>query len=105
MDLNVFYPHELDAVLRALSDVAIANGCFTDGERDFVQSIARIHGASVDVDSLRPIPLEEVAKVVTEPHPRKRAVQLAIAMAFVEGDPTERSELAVRALASALDVS
>lgn len=104
MDLKVFPPSELDVVLRALRDVAVANDAFTEAERDFVQSIALMHGASVEPDSLAAVTVEEVARVVVDPHRRKRAVQLAIVMALVEGDPSDATERSVKALASALEI-
>ncbi|HMI88682.1 MAG TPA: hypothetical protein VK550_31605 [Polyangiaceae bacterium] len=104
MDLKIFSPSELDAVLRALRDVAASNDAFTEAERDFVQSVALMHGASVEPDSLPAIRLEEVARVVVDPHRRKRAVQLAIVMALVEGDPSDATQRSVQALAAALDI-
>jgi hypothetical protein len=104
MDLKIFPPTELEVVLRALRAVAVANDAFTDGERDFVESIALMHGASVDVAHLVPITFEEVARVVVDPHRRKRAVQLAIVMALVEGEPSESTQRSVQELASALDI-
>jgi ubiquinone biosynthesis protein Coq4 len=45
-----------------------------------------------------------VAEVITEPHQRKRVVQLAAIAAMVEGEVTAEGARAVRALADALDV-
>jgi tellurite resistance protein len=104
MDLKVFGNQELEAVLRALRAVASANGAFTRAERDFVQTIARIHEASIDVEALQPISLEQVASVLRDPHRRKRAVQLAIVLALVEGEPDDASQRAAQALADALGV-
>jgi hypothetical protein len=104
MDLQVFPSHELEVVLRALRGVAASNEVFSDAERQFVTSIALMHGAEVDVDALRPISVEEVAWVVREAHTRKRLVQLAIVMALVEGQPSTPTERAVRSLATALEI-
>jgi hypothetical protein len=41
---------------------------------------------------------------VTDPHRRKRALQAAIVMALVEGVPSDRTDSAVRELATALDI-
>jgi hypothetical protein len=105
MDLKVFSRDELVVVLRALRAVAVANDRFTKAEREFVEAVASIHGADIDADFLDPISVEEVARHVTQPHGRKRAVQLAIAMALVEGQPSDNTEQAVRALASALHIA
>jgi len=102
MDLKVFAPEELPVVLRALRHVASANGRFTESERALIEGVARIHQAAIIADALEPISFEEVARVVVDPHRRKRAVQLAIVMALVEGTPSPDTEGAVRALATAL---
>lgn len=104
MDIKVFSPGELEAVLGALLGVATADDSFTRAERDFVDTIARLHGAEVDIDALRPISGAELATVVRDPHRRKRAVQLAIILALVEGDPEGSTEHAVRELASELGI-
>ena len=105
MDIQTFHANELEPVLRALRAVAVANDAFTAAERDFVQTIAQIHGSSVDIDALEPIEVEELARTLVDPHRRKRAVQLAIVMALVEGTPDEVTERAVRALAGALGIA
>ena len=104
MDLKVFSSHELDAVLRALRHVALENNRFTDGERALIEGVARVHDVVIDADRLAPITLDEVALAVVEPHRRKRAVQLAIVMALVEGPPSPTTKNAVRALASAFAI-
>lgn len=104
MDLKIFSPNELDAVLRVLRAVAIDNHAFTEAEHDFVRSMARMHGTEVDPESLVPIAFDEVARVVTDPHQRKRVVQLAIVMALVEGDPDDSTARTVQELAAALDI-
>jgi tellurite resistance protein len=102
MDLMVFTPQELDVVLRALRHVALANDRFTEAERALIEGVAHIHGAEVVADDLKPVSLAEIARVLTDPHRRKRAVQLAIVMALVEGTPERDTETTVRELASAL---
>ena len=102
MELKVFTPNELVAVLRALRNVAAANDRFTNAERALVEGVARIHEVELDVDALEPISFDEVAQIVVDPHRRKRAVQLAIVTALVEGTPEEATERSVRELALAL---
>jgi hypothetical protein len=104
MDLKIFPPHELTAVLRALRDVAVTNDRFTEAERALIEGIARIHGREIDADSLEPISFHQVSRVVTDPHRRKRAVQLAIVMALVEGVPDRAAERDVAGLAQALEI-
>lgn len=102
MELKTFSPTELDAVLRALRHVAIANDRFTDAERALIEGVAALHDVTLDADALRPIDNEELARLVTDPHRRKRAVQLAIVTALVEGTPSAQTQRAVASLASTL---
>ncbi|MES1178021.1 MAG: hypothetical protein ABUL62_27105 [Myxococcales bacterium] len=104
MELNVFSHSELDVVLRALRHVAIANDNFTDAERALIEGVARFHGREVAADALEPIAFSEVARVLQGAHARKRAVQLAIVTALVEGTPTPSTEAKVRELAAALEL-
>ena len=104
MDLRVFSPTELDAVLRALRHVALENGRFTDAERALVEGVAHLHGHTVDAGALAPIAFEDVAVAVVDPHRRKRAVQLAIVTALVEGTPSPETFDTVRDFAKALEI-
>jgi hypothetical protein len=104
MDIVIFPQEELLVVLRALRAVASAGGAFTLAESQFISAVARLHGTAVDADTLAPIDPNDVAATVTDPHRRKRAVQLAIVTAFIEGRPGPETEQAVRDLARALDV-
>src|SRR5262249_47650640 len=104
MDLTIFPQQELNAVLRALRAIATDNESFTEAEHDFVRSIARMHGTDVDPDRLEPITFDALARVVVDPHQRKRVVQLAIVMALVEGDPGDGTAQTVRELARALEI-
>jgi hypothetical protein len=104
MDVVVLSGEEVPCALRALRGVVASNGTVTAAERRFIEVIAELHGATVDVGALAPIRPGEVAEVVTEPHRRKRLVQLALIAAMVEGDVTEKEAEAVRSLARALEV-
>lgn len=104
MDLKIFAPKELDAVLRTLRNVAVRNDRFTEAERALIEGVARIHGVEIDAETLAPISFEEVARAVTDAHPRKRALQLAMVTALVEGTPSPETMSAVRDLASALGI-
>jgi hypothetical protein len=104
MDIEVFDAKELEPVLRALTRIALVNDRFTEGERALIEGVARIHGYGVRFEALEPIDFERVARVLVDPHGRKRAVQLALAMALVEGTPSVETEAAVREFARALGV-
>jgi hypothetical protein len=104
MDLVVLNEKETPCALRALRDVVASNGTITPAERRFIEVIGELHGTRVDVGSLPSIAPGEVAEVITEPHRRKRVVQLAAIAAMVEGDVTPAEAAAVRGLAAALGV-
>jgi hypothetical protein len=104
MDLKIFPKNELIFVLGALRTLALVNGTFTEAERALVEGVARIHGFTVDADELVPVSFERVAQIVTDPHRRKRAVQLALVAALVEGTPSEETNDAVADFARALEI-
>jgi hypothetical protein len=104
MDLVVLNEKQTPVALRALRCVVGSNGTITPAERRFIEVVGELHGTSVDVDALAAITPGEVAEVITEPHQRKRVVQLAAIAAMVEGDVTAAEAAAVRSLASGLGV-
>jgi hypothetical protein len=104
MDLVVFNATEIVAVSRALRDVAQTNSVFSSQEADFIVAIAAMHGVLLDPHALDPITPADLARAVTDPHKRKRALQLLIAMALVEGEARSDSEEALARFASALGV-
>ena len=104
LDLVVLNKKETPYALRALRDVVASNGSITPAERRFIEVIAELHGTTVDVGSLSSIAPGEVAEVTTEPHRRKRVVQLATIAAMVEGDVTPAEAAAVKKLAADLKV-
>jgi tellurite resistance protein len=104
MDLVFLRENEVDPALRALRNVVASNGTITSAERRFLQIIAELHGAAVDVDALTNIEPEEVARAIVDAHRRKRIVQLALIAGMVEGEVSPAETAAVRALAKALEV-
>ena len=104
MDIAIFPAHELNLVLGALRDVALSNDHFSEAEAQMLEGLAQLHGHELRAAQLPPVTLERLASVVTDPHRRKRAVQLAIIVSLVEGQPDERSSQAVARLARALEV-
>lgn len=104
MDLKVFDSASLPYVLRGLRTIAEANQAFTDGERDLLEAVALIHHAHVDIDALPEADEATIALHVTDPHMRKRLVQLALVTALIEGEPTPVTTDAIKRLAAALEV-
>jgi hypothetical protein len=104
MDIRIFSPAELQCVARALRNVALSDHEFSEGERALIEGLARIHEVDLMVDTLAPIDLREVARVLVDPQRRKRAVQLAIVMSLVEGTPSRRAEQRVGDFAHVLGI-
>jgi len=104
MDLVVLNEQETPFALRALRGVVASNGTITPAERRFIEVVAELHGTSVDVGSLQGVEPGEVADAISQPHQRKRVVQLAAIAAMVEGDVTPEGAAAVKQLAAALGV-
>jgi len=105
MDIAIFEPQELRLVLGALRDVALANDAFTPAEAALIEGVAELHGHSVVAADLPRVSLDELSRVLVDPHRRKRALQLGIIVGLVEGQPLEVTWRAVAAMAKALDVS
>ncbi|MEO5770078.1 MAG: hypothetical protein ABIS92_17110 [Polyangia bacterium] len=91
-------------MLSALRQVAVANDRFSEAEAALLDGVARIHGVTFAPHSLAHVSFEELSRVVTDPHSRKRVVQLAMVTALVEGTPTPETERALRDLAAALSL-
>lgn len=104
MDIAIFEPHELPSVLGALRDIALANRVLTQEETQLLESLGELHGKRLRTEELPRVTLEGLARTLTDPHRRKRVVQMAIIMSLVEGQPSEAGSAAVRELARALDV-
>jgi hypothetical protein len=113
MEINIFTPQELPVVLGALRKVALASTIplapgergehgFTEAEAALIEGLARLHGVDLIADELQAVSFDELAREVADPHRRKRVIQIAIAMALVEGPPTRATEGVVRRLAEAL---
>jgi len=104
MDLIVFNPTELTAVARALRDVAQTNSVFSGSEAEFIEALAAMHDVSLDPQALSAIEPAELARVVVEPHKRKRALQLLIVMSLVDGEAHPDSDAKLARFAQALDL-
>jgi hypothetical protein len=105
MDIHLFKAHELPMVLGALRGVAQANGHFSEAEAALIEGLAALHGERLAADALPRVSPEQLACILTDPHRKKRAVQLAIITSLVEGQPGEVSSQAVAHLARALDIN
>jgi len=104
MELAFLKPEQVPVALAALQSVAHGNGTLTDPERTLLELVAEMHGTRVELDSL-PLPDPvALAALVSDPHQRKRLVQMAVVMATVDGDVTPGQERTVRAIAEALEV-
>jgi ubiquinone biosynthesis protein Coq4 len=109
MDIAVFSTQELPLVVRSLITVAANPEALTLQEQQFLQVIATLHQNSnysiAELTTETPITPAQVAQVITQPHHRKRLLQMAIVMAMVDGETALHQQKALRSLASALSVN
>jgi len=105
MDITVFSPYELPLVLRSLTTVAANSESLTVREQQFLQVVNVLHHGSDETSVWSPIDTPQIAQVITDPHHRKRLLQMAMVMAMVEGEMTARQQRALQSLASGLSVN
>jgi hypothetical protein len=100
MDIDVFPPHELPSVMRALRTALRPSGVLHADERAFLDTYARIAGAPLLFPDPQPIAPDAV--VIAGSHPRKRLLQLA-ALAVLLSRPVRAESFAyLQALAEHL---
>jgi hypothetical protein len=100
MDVAVFPLRELPVVLGTLRAVSSTSSAAQDR---FVELIGRIHGVAVDC-AVPEVSFEHVASVITDPHRRKRLLQLAIVSTTVDGVVDAHEAKVIARLAAALGV-
>jgi hypothetical protein len=101
MDIDVFLPHELPAVMRALRTALRPSGPLDANERVFLDTYARITGNTLLPTDPQPIAPDAV--VIGGAHPRKRLLQLA-ALAVLLSRPVRAESFAyLKVLAAQLD--
>lgn len=104
MDVVVFSPYELPLALRSLISVAADPASLTIREKQFLQMVNTLHHGSDGEIDWSPLDTPQVARTVTNPHQRKRLLQMAMVMAMVEGETTARQQGALQSLASGLSI-
>ena len=103
MELAFLRPEEVPVSLAALRAIANANGSVTSSEQSLLDLVTEMHGSTVDAE-LPGVSPSEVVSIVTDPHRRKRLLQMAVVMAMVDGEVAPEQERAVRTLARALEI-
>jgi hypothetical protein len=101
MDIAVFRPHELPFALGAVRAVDPEP---TPAQDRFLEVVARLHRVAIDPGALPSPSPEETAAIVTDPHRRKRLLQLAMVMTTIDGSVGRAPAESVARLAGALGV-
>lgn len=101
MDIVVFRESELPIALGTLRGLIVQPSV---RQVRYLSTLARLHGASLDLTRLRAVPAQLAAAIIQDPQRRKRLIQLAVILVLVNGKLTPDSHAAVAALARALDV-
>jgi hypothetical protein len=101
MDIAVFPPQELPTAMGAVRALQPGSNALRDR---FLRVIATMHGVALDLTALPTPSLAETAAVITDPHRRKRLVQLAVVAGLLGGELSQPPEGAIAQLAEALGV-
>ncbi|MET0595507.1 MAG: hypothetical protein ABW133_22600 [Polyangiaceae bacterium] len=101
MDIQVFPPDELPVALGALRAIDLP---LTLAQKRFLDVIARLHRAPFSPRALPTLSPVDAAAAITDPHRRKRLLQLAIIMTTIDGEVREAPTVNVARLAEALEV-
>src|SRR5262249_21632375 len=101
MDIAIFPAAELPMALGAIRAVDPEP---TAAKDRFIHAVARLHRMAIDPASLPAFGPAEIAAAITDPHRRKRLLQLAMVMATVDGTIAPVEAERVTALATALGV-
>jgi len=105
MDISIFSPQELPLALQSLTAVAANPKSLTVREQQFLQVVNVLQQGSDKAVVWLPINMSQVAQVITDPHHRKRLLQMAMVMAMVEGEITPRQQQVLQSLAKGLSVN
>lgn len=102
MDIAVFTPSQIPAVLRAFADIMTAGRPLSPRGQQYLDTLAALLGGPAELAP--PRPWAELSAVIPDAHPRRRLVQLAMIAALVDGLPTREAAGALAALDRALGV-
>jgi hypothetical protein len=101
MDIAIFQPGEVAVALGAVRAVESKP---TPEQDRFLEAVARLHRVAIDPRALPAPSPAEAAAVITDPHRRKRLLQLAVVMTTIDGTVSSEPVARVAALAGALGV-
>ncbi|HKA92009.1 MAG TPA: hypothetical protein VKE22_30305 [Haliangiales bacterium] len=101
MDIAVFRPHELPVALGAVRGVDPQP---TPMQDRFLEVVGRLHRVTIDPRSLPAPSPRHTAETISDPHRRKRLLQLAMVMTTIDGSVARTSAEKVSQLAAALGV-
>jgi len=97
-------PEVVDAALRLMKTVALADGDLSEREVGLIEAAARALGAPCDAATLEPIEIDDAASALGDPVTRERAVQAALLVAMIDGEATMPEVTAIEHFASGLGV-
>jgi hypothetical protein len=101
MDIRVFEKYEVPIALGAIRGIDAEP---TPHQDRFLEAIARLHGMAIDPRDLPRVSAEVTARIITDPHRRKRLLQLAMVNATIDGSVERAPAASVAHLAAALGV-
>jgi len=104
MDRFAMSPEQVEAGLRLMKTVALADGALSEREVGLIEAAARALDAPCAAASLLPIEVAEAASALGDPITRERAVQAALLVAMIDGEATIPEVTAIERFARALGV-
>ena len=104
MEFQMPNPRQVEAGLRALKTVGLADGSLGEAERTMLDSVQQIMGTAYDIDQLDAIAPRELAAAIADPQLRWQLCAGMIIMSFIDQDADGREADAVEKFAQALEV-
>ncbi len=105
MQLLPLSSEQISLVFRAMKAVALANGSFSDEEAALFETALSALSVTVDVQSLAPATLSDVAGAFQGAEEREHVIQMLVFTAMVDGDASEEELRVIRDFARELEIS
>jgi hypothetical protein len=90
--------------LRALKMVAMADGEFSERERDLLATAQHVFGTNVDVDALEPIDPDELGRHLLDAGLRRQIVRAMVVLSLIDGEASPAEAAIVARFAKALGI-
>ena len=90
--------------MRAMKMIALADGVFSDAERQLLMTAQQVYGTEVDIDALEPIEPEELLRVLPDEAHRRQIVRGMVVLSLIDGEASQEEAALVSRFARALEI-